>query len=303
MSEIRPTTACAVPDVHLAGSRRNPNASFDTSSWASSARIVREAGPETEKPIQPSVMFVKRDPARRQLRAEPADVPVLQVVGAGEPEAVVVESRDGEIAHQPSGLVQHRREPDRAHGAGSGPPAGGRATPRPRGRAPRTARTARSRRRRPPSARPSTSSPTSGSAFERSSVSFSSKSGLGAKYSGTSSPQFTVNRAPAARELVVARRRLQWAPRGELLVRVGHHEPPRVELGGRGAQVAVVRGVGAEPRDVHAEHVVARVAVDDPVRDGEADARALREARHASARRPVVRDARRPVRRAGCRRA
>ena len=122
-------------------------------------------------------------------------------------------------------------------------------------------------------------------------MSFSSKSG--ARREVERHLQSPVHGEPRARreELVVARRGLERPPGRELLVRVRHHEAACVELRRRRAQVPVVRRVRAEPRDVHAEDVVARVAVDDPVREREADACALREAGHAPAGRPVVRDA------------
>ncbi len=104
--------------------------------------------------------------------------------------------------------------------------------------------------------------------------------------------QAPVHREPGAggEELVVARGGLERSPGRQFLVRIGHDEPACVELRGHVAQVTIVRGVGTEPGDIHPEHVVAGVAVHDPVREREADAGALREARHDAAGRPVVGD-------------
>ncbi len=269
--------------------------------------VVRELGEDRarrrsrDREAHPRVGDVReRDPARRQVRAEPTRVPVLQVVGAGEPEPVVVEARDGEVAHQPSGLVQHGREPDRPDRRDAA-----RHQPVEPGLGPGSAHLVacvlrdlvRARRR-----------------ADR--LDLLAHDGLGVR-----APQRVVllevrprreverhlqspvHREPRARrtELVVARRRLERTPRRELLVRVGHHEAACVELRRRRAQVPVVRRVRAEPRDVHAEDVVARVAVGDPVRDARGRCRRTARSRPCTHRPPSSSGRRRPARRAGCR--
>ena len=87
---------------------------------------------------------------------------------------------------------------------------------------------------------------------------------------------------------IVHRRRLQRTARGQLFIGVGNHETPRVELPRHVAQVALLRGKGPVARHVHAEDVVARVAIDHPLRKREADGAALRETAHAAAGHPVV---------------
>ena len=63
------------------------------------AKDPRETGPDTENPIRWSVMFRSATPGSG-LVAEPSAVPVLKVVRAGEPEAVLIQPRDREVAHQ-----------------------------------------------------------------------------------------------------------------------------------------------------------------------------------------------------------
>ena len=90
---------------------------------------------------------------------------------------------------------------------------------------------------------------------------------------------------------VVERRRLLRAGRGQLLVREADREAARVVLAHLGVGVARRRPL-AEPRHVHAEDVVAGVALRHPVGDDEAHAAALAEARHHRAGDPEVRQPR-----------
>ncbi len=46
---------------------------------------------------------------------EPAQVPVLEVVRAGQPEAFLGQPGHGQVAHQPAGRSEHRREADPTH--------------------------------------------------------------------------------------------------------------------------------------------------------------------------------------------
>ena len=97
---------------------------------------------------------VDRDAALGEPRAEPSEVPVLEVVGTDDPEPIVLEARDRQVAHEAPGVVQHRREPDPPD---LGEPRGDELVEprlRPRDPRPRTGRTARSRRRRRRCGRP-----------------------------------------------------------------------------------------------------------------------------------------------------
>ena len=87
---------------------------------------------------------------------------------------------------------------------------------------------------------------------------------------------------------VVARRHLQRPAGGQLLVRIGDHKTPRIELRGGLAQIAVVARKCAVARDVHAEDVRARITIHHPVGEHQADRPALRKPGHAPAGGPVI---------------
>ena len=235
--------------------------------------------------------IAQRHAGARQVLTEPPLVPILQVVGAREPEAIGLEPRHREVAHQPPGLVQHRCEPD---------PARGRDRARqqvvqpgvrvgPRDLVARVLRDLIGARRR----------------ANRLDLFPDDRLGVRSAQRVVLHEvrrwrevqrhlQPPVHGALRARreELVVDRRRLERPPGRQLLVGVGHHEAPRVELLRRVAEVPVVGRVGPEARHVHPEHVVTGVAVDDPVGDRESDPRALGEPGHTATRGPVVADAR-----------
>ena len=83
-------------------------------------------------------------------------------------------------------------------------------------------------------------------------------------------------------------RGLERAAGGQLFVRIRDDEAPRVELPRGIAQVVLARGERAVARDVHAEDVVAGIALDHPLRQREADGTALREPAHAAAGDPKI---------------
>ena len=69
-----------------------------------------------------------RPPPGRQLVGEPAHVPLAQIVGAHQPEGAVVPVEHGEVAAQPAGGRQHRREARPCPRRGCGRRAAGRAS-------------------------------------------------------------------------------------------------------------------------------------------------------------------------------
>ena len=75
---------------------------------------------------------------------------------------------------------------------------------------------------------------------------------------------------------------------GQFFVRIGDDEAPRIKLSRGVAQVVLARGERAVARDVHAEDIVPRVAVDHPLRERESDGTPLREPAHAAAGHPKI---------------
>ena len=224
------------------------------------------------------------------MSAEPALVPVLQVVRTRQPESIVSKPGDGEVAHQSTGRAQHRREADLSDVRD----ARGDEVIEPRF----CARSGHLVARVLGDLIGTCGSTHGPDLVGDDRLRVGSSQRVGFVEVGRRREVQRHLQAPVHGELrafrtedVVARRGLERPPGWELFVRVGHHEAACVELRGRGTQVAVVGGVGAEACDVHAEDVVAGIAVHDPIGQRESDARALREPGHAAARGPVAGDA------------
>ena len=90
------------------------------------------------------------------------------------------------------------------------------------------------------------------------------------------------------RHLGIGGRHLQRTARGQLFVRIGHHETPGIELPGRLLDEPLVLRVIAIARHVHRPGVGLGFAVDHPFRQRLAHAAALQKARHHRAGAPVA---------------
>ena len=240
--------------------------------------------------------------AARQVRLEPAQVVELGGRRAPDEEIVGAALRHGEVADQLAGLVQHRRErdpPGARHPVGEQPlepGLGAVASHRELGEvgdlgdADAFANGANLVAHRVEIV----------GAMERQDVAMLLSLG-GVPEWHLHAPGHAHHRAVLGDLDVVERRRLLRAGRRQLLVREADREAARVVLAHLGVGVARRRPL-AEPRHVHAEDVVAGVALRHPVGDDEADAAALAEARHHRAGDPEVRQPRHRPDQAGCRR-
>ena len=228
-----------------------------------------------------------RDPGRRQMRVEPAQVVLLGDAGTEHEKAAAAGMGDGEIADQLAFIVQHRRQRE---------PARARQPVREHALEPRGRTGARhfvlgeARRLEQPDRIAHGATLVADRAMRVGAAVRDVLDGVDVRRREPErvleAERGAEHRSPRLQP-VVHRRHPQRTRRRKFFVGEADAKAPRIVLAHLRVGVRHRRPV-AEARHVHRPDVEARIAMDHPVRQREPDASALTEPRHHAARDPVI---------------